>query len=377
MSETESVTKLCNEIVSRNSFYLKPLLARSFSFYIDFRPAEGSEARTDAASIEAPPEERKTEAMGTTTTASSTASRSAEAKEGGRHVLLHPLAIVGVSDHLTRVKLGGSKQPRTAPVMGLLFGTQSDSLAVSICDATEVAYDEKTLKMDEAFLRKQVELYTAVYKDKELLGWYAVAPRAGPEHLALHKDFLKFNEAPLFLMMDPAGASAQDDKKSLPISIFEYELHVVDDAPTMLFVDVPYALETLQAEQIAMESVTKNRSGTSETAAVYESLDQSLKTLSKRVERLASYLKLVQAGAVPVDYAVLRDVANLVDKLPSLAPSPGLQAEYLRDLNDSLAVAYLAAITKNAALVHDIVDTFSLIHNAHHHQHHHHPSKLG
>jgi len=299
-----------------------------------------------------------------------------EVKEGGRHVLLHPLAIVGVSDHLTRVKLGGSKQPKTAPVMGLLFGTQSDTLEVSIADATEVAYDEKTLKMDEAYLRKQVELYTAVYKDKELLGWYAVAARAGPEHLALHKDFLKFNEAPLFLMMDPAPATGQD-QKTLPISIFEYELHVVDDAPTMLFVGVPYTLETLQAEQIAMESVTKNSSGgESETAAVYESLDQSLKTLSRRVERIAAYLDKVSAGHIPVDYAVLRDVANLVDKLPGLdrPPSAGLQAEYLRDLNDSLAVAYLAAITKNAALVHDIVDKFSLINNASHHQHH--PTKL-
>ncbi len=49
---------------------------------------------------------------------------SAAAAEG-RRVGLHPLAIVGISDHFTRVKMGGSRAPADSPVFGLLFGRRA------------------------------------------------------------------------------------------------------------------------------------------------------------------------------------------------------------------------------------------------------------
>jgi hypothetical protein len=42
-----------------------------------------------------------------------------------RIVKIHPLAIIGISDHHTRVVSGGSALPRTSPVVGLLFGFSS------------------------------------------------------------------------------------------------------------------------------------------------------------------------------------------------------------------------------------------------------------
>lgn len=305
---------------------------------------------------------------------------------GGRHVNLHPLAIVGVSDHLTRVKLGGSKQPANSPVLGLLFGKQTD-LEVSIYDAIEAAYDFENgvMKLDDGFLAKQIELYTAVYKDKELLGWYAVGTEATSEHLRLQKDFAKYNSSPLFLLMDPSAPPVDETKKDLPIGIYEDELHMVDETPTMLFVPVPYELETLQAEQIALEQVAKTSASSGsadETTIVYETIDQSLKTLVHRVSTICDYLQKVDRQQLQIDYAALRDIAGLVDKLPPLQDysTPGLQAEYLRDLNDSLAVSYLAAITKSTAAVHDLLEKFAVVHTHGEHRdrghHHPYPAKL-
>ena len=48
----------------------------------------------------------------------------AAAESTARTVALHPLAIVGVSDHFTRVSVGGSRQGAGSPVVGLLFGMQ-------------------------------------------------------------------------------------------------------------------------------------------------------------------------------------------------------------------------------------------------------------
>ena len=63
-----------------------------------------------------------------TTTAA--ASASATAGGGGevatRSIKIHPLAIIGISDHHTRVVSGGSALPPEAPVVGLLFGYYSN-----------------------------------------------------------------------------------------------------------------------------------------------------------------------------------------------------------------------------------------------------------
>ena len=49
---------------------------------------------------------------------------SATASSGlpARSIKIHPLAIIGISDHHTRVVTGGSALPKEAPVVGLLFG---------------------------------------------------------------------------------------------------------------------------------------------------------------------------------------------------------------------------------------------------------------
>lgn len=269
-----------------------------------------------------------------------------------RKVALHPLAIVGISDHFTRVKVGGGKQAADTAIIGLLFGKQS-GLEISIFDAIELVWASTAL--DEEFLVKQTELFTAVYKDRELLGWYTVAKEATPDHLALHKDFLKYTESPLFLMMDPSGSE-------LPITIFEYELHMVNDAPTMLFVAVPYELETLQAEQIAMEQVSKTTpTGESAFDAHLETVDSSLKTLREKVALIVKYLDLLNEGRLPVDFRLLRQINSLCDQLPT-PESPDLKHDFAVDLNDALAVSCLASVTKTADAVSDLVENFAVIH---------------
>ena len=57
-------------------------------------------------------------------------------------------------------------------------------------------------------------------------------------------------QAPLFLLMQP---KPDPDATDLPVAIYESEMHMRDDTPTMLFVPVAFKLETIQAERIMME----------------------------------------------------------------------------------------------------------------------------
>lgn len=73
---------------------------------------------------------------------------------------------------------------------------------------------------------------------------------------------MEVNESPLYLLLDTA-ACVKATTKELPISIYESELHVINDQPTHLFVKLSYKIETGEAERIAVDHVAKVSSGTS------------------------------------------------------------------------------------------------------------------
>ena len=97
----------------------------------------------------------------------------------------------------------------------------------------------------------------AVYPQYELLGWYTVSSQVQQSDLSVHRQMFAFNESPLCVVMNPSP-SPQD--RSLPVSIFEAQVHLLGDTqqPTMLFVGLAFGLETEQAEQISVEEVAKS-----------------------------------------------------------------------------------------------------------------------
>jgi COP9 signalosome complex subunit 6 len=272
------------------------------------------------------------------------------AETTARTVALHPLAIVGVSDHFTRVIMGGTPQGAGAPVVGLLFG-QQNGLEVDVVDVLEVHLTAAT-KVDREFLEQSKALYTEVYEDRDLVGWYAVAAAPTDTHLHLHKEFAQYNENPLFLLMEPQPKA---DAKDLPIALYETR--------GAAFATVPWALETTQTERVALEAVAQTGCTDRELQleAHVDALDPALKTLSSRVRALRDYLAAVQGGTVVADQALLRKLGALCDRLPALASDGAFEEAFLRDSNDALAAAFLAAATKNAAAVNDLSDKFVLV----------------
>jgi COP9 signalosome complex subunit 6 len=64
------------------------------------------------------------------------------------------------------------------------------------------------------------------------------------------------NENPLYLLLD-AASCLRPSTKDLPISIYESELHVIQEKPTLMFVKIPYKIETGEAERIAVDHVAR------------------------------------------------------------------------------------------------------------------------
>ena len=250
--------------------------------------------------------------MDVDTSAGAATAGAAAAADQEKTIKCHPLALIAITDHQTRVLTGGSALPPGAPVVGLLFGHQ-DGLTVSILDAIEMEHSfasasssstsgevefrggtEAEQAQHKAALKTKIELHRKVFPTHEVVGWYKVTTgdgndngeeEGGPTEQDLRTNNGKMkdlNESPLFLLMNSGFSSSDSGKKKatsddskqdggdgsagqtarekldrdeqLPVSIYE-SLVTVDQAA--IFVNLEFELETFEPERIAVENVFK------------------------------------------------------------------------------------------------------------------------
>lgn len=284
---------------------------------------------------------------------------------------LHPLVLLNVSDHYTRMKAqqpDGAEPPRQ---LGCLLGLQ-DGRNVEICNTFECVVNTDASGaqvIDKEYLAVKQAQYKQVFPKFEIVGWYSASSSFElrlPEDMVLHKSLLDINESPVYLTLGsviPAGS------KELPVKLHETVLRVVDGSPSLVFEEATYTVETVEAERIAVDNIA-DTSGQDDPDGVgrithhLKGMHNAVKMLSGRIRALHGYVEKVRAGGLPYDHAVMRDVANLLRQLPAL-DSPAFRLDFNVEYNDTLLMAYLGTITKGTAAMNEYVDRVALVFDKH------------
>ena len=209
-----------------------------------------------------------------------------------------------------------------------------------------------------------------VFPDAEFLGWYTVAKQPSADDVHMYKQLVDANENPLLLMLD-AQAASSPTQKELPVTIYESELRVVNDAPRVLFSIVPYVIETNEAERIAVDHVahlsTAGGAGEgSQSLAHLASLRNAVHMLRQRLAMLERFVeRQCQRAAAneSLDLIALRQINALEHSLPSKSTS-GFADELFSSFNDGALLSYLGAITKTIESANSLCDTFNAAHQA-------------
>ncbi|KAK1397823.1 COP9 signalosome complex subunit 6 [Heracleum sosnowskyi] len=288
---------------------------------------------------------------------------------------LHPLVIVNISDHFTRVRsqsLGPSPQSNgdttslPAPrVFGCVIGVQRGRM-VEIFNSFELLFDESTQSLDRAFLLKKQELYKKVFPNFYILGWYSTGSDAQESDMIIHKSLMDINESPVFILLNPSINHAQKD---LPVTIFESELHIIDAIPQLIFVRSSYSIETVEAERISVDHVAHLKpsdggSAATQLAAHLTGIHSAIKMLNSRIRVLHHYLLAMEKGEMPCENSLLRQVSSLLRRLPAVE-SLKFQDDFLMDYNDTLLVSYLAMFTNCSSTMNELVDKFNTAYDRH------------
>ncbi|KIZ02037.1 COP9 signalosome complex subunit 6 [Monoraphidium neglectum] len=254
----------------------------------------------------------------------------------GLEFKLHPLVMINVSDHHTRVK-ANSPSGAAAPVMGCLLGSQSGRV-VDISNSFEIDYTLQNgrVVINEAFLTRKTEQYKQVFPKVDILGWYATGAAVEDAHMHIHKRISEINEAPVLLLLNPAVTPGRRD---LPLELYETELHVTEGRAAFSFVRANFLVETSDAERIGVDQVAKILPGGKASGS--EQLTAHLMGLHSAIKMLQQQLLTLQ---------------QLTARVNSALSSHAFGHDFLLEHNDALAGLYLATLTKGVAALNDTVD---------------------
>ncbi|KAF8851176.1 hypothetical protein BDZ45DRAFT_601822 [Acephala macrosclerotiorum] len=191
-------------------------------------------------------------------------------------VALHPLVLLTISDYITRHTL----RQQTGPIVGALLG-QQNGREITIehafdCLLTEA---EDEILLNQAWFEDRLQQMKDVHKVPalDLVGWYTILPTAGPQlvHLPIHRQILHYNESAILLGFHPTVVLEGSVGGKLPLSIYESNYEAEDNASgsgsggedkemkdveshlTLKFRELPYSVETGEAEMISVDFVAR------------------------------------------------------------------------------------------------------------------------
>jgi COP9 signalosome complex subunit 6 len=103
-----------------------------------------------------------------------------------------------------------------------------------------------TASADLAYLRERLEQYKKTFPRLDMLGWYSTAGAVLEGDMALHQQLCELNESLLYLALDPAPLlGGGGGTGELPIALFESEVAVLNDMPTMRFAKIGYKVRAI------------------------------------------------------------------------------------------------------------------------------------
>ncbi|GAB5591265.1 Eukaryotic translation initiation factor 3 subunit F [Umbelopsis nana] len=286
----------------------------------------------------------------------------------GLNISVHPLVLLNISDHYTRIKVQNPGRNAQEAVFGALLATQSGR-EIDIVNSFELLHsrdESNKVFIDKEYLAMKQEQLKQVFPQLDLMGWYALGPNPTSSDIQIHTQFFDINESPLFLQLNPN--SLTNGNKELPLGIYESLIDIIDGQAQAVFVRSQYKIATGEAERIAVDhasrpsmSADKNGAGGSLIPSLTTQRN-AIEMLQIRIRILLEYLKDTEAGIIPVDHDIERQISSLCNRLP-VVNNKEFNGEFMKEYNDVVLTSYLAAITKGVNSINELIDKVNFTHN--------------
>ncbi|CAZ80960.1 unnamed protein product [Tuber melanosporum] len=248
----------------------------------------------------------------------------------GLQIALHPLALLTISDYITRHTL----RKQTGPMVGALLGTQ-EGRDIAIEHAYEIItlVDKDQVRIDEEWFDNKLKLFKETHPTLDLLGWFTTttSPTFAPSlyMVPIHQKMLNYNESAIILCLNPAPNASAGGGGKLPLGIYESIIETEDAAAAgsvesmlkLRFVPLKYTIETGEAEMIGVDFVAKGGFGnaTAESSGLEGTAEGKLNVGTQNDELLANLT--AKANAIRMLHSRIRLLTNYLSDPPHKKPN--------------------------------------------------------
>ncbi|KAG6020365.1 hypothetical protein E4U40_006174 [Claviceps sp. LM458 group G5] len=213
---------------------------------------------------------------------------SSQSKSSLLQVVVHPLVLFGVSDHVSRHFIRQQEGPVVGAILGQQNGREITMEHTFECHMKKSSEAVGEYLLDIGRFKSRLDQMTTVHMDRELglVGWYTIVAGSGPlpVHVPINRQFLEnSNDSALMLLFHGSDAGIGASAGKIPATVYEtiYEAEdrekgVTDGCDTRMweptlqarFRQVPFNIETEETELISMNYVAEG-SGNASSATTF------------------------------------------------------------------------------------------------------------
>ncbi|KAJ2920283.1 hypothetical protein MD484_g72, partial [Candolleomyces efflorescens] len=175
--------------------------------------------------------------------------------------------------------------------------------------------------------------------------------------------FTVYCSTPLLLVLQPSlslAGGSDINAQSLPFKAYEPTVEIKERTSRSVYIEVPYNVETGEAERIAVDWTAKGGGSGTSLESHLQTQRSAVKMLHERILLLVKYVADVVAGTTKKDHDVLRSLAALVASLPA-SENKAFREEFDTEYEDVQLTAFLSSLTKSTNILNDLVDKHLLL----------------
>lgn len=270
-------------------------------------------------------------------------------------VVVHPLVLLSVVDHSTRLFKSGIKKR----VVGVLLGSWRSKGILDVSNSFAVPFDEddrdpKVWFVDHDYLENKYQMFKKVNAREKIVGWYHSGPKLHQNDIAINDLVRRYCSNSVLVIIDTEASNV-----GLPTEAYYSVEEVHDDGtPTSkTFEHVASEIGAEEAEEVGVEHLLRDIKDT-----VYGSLGErltsqvlGLRGLYQHLTHVRDYLQQVLDGTLPVNHAIVYELQDMFNLLPDVS-NAGLVKSLSVKTNDQMLVVYLASLVRSVIALHNLIN---------------------
>lgn len=268
---------------------------------------------------------------------------------------VHPLVLLSVVDHFTRVNARAAVPRR---VVGLLMGSflkKDTGVTLDINNCFAVPFDEDVRNPDVWFLdlnfaEEMFRMQRKVMPKAQIVGWYSSGPTIANNDMLLHTVIAdRFCPNPVYCVVN-----TDTQKKGVPV--LAYTATQGREGSALEFRNIPTQLGSTEPEEIGIEQLLRDLSDTTVTTLSSKIADRqlSLAQMETLLGTVEDYLKDVAAGTLPMSEDILAVVQELLSYQPQIHKLKSSES-MLVSMNDEGLATFVASTSRSIMALYGVI----------------------